>query len=435
MKPPIWAIVGRPNVGKSTLFNRLVGARAAVVSPARGTTRDRLYGRLVWRGRPLTVIDTGGLELAPADRLAAAVQQQVRQALDEATGMVLVCDGQAGLLPADELLADALRRIDRPLLLAVNKLDGAPRVPPDFFRLGFEAFPLSALHGRGIGELLDRLAAGAPEGSAPIEPAARIALVGRQNVGKSSLFNALLREERAIVHERPGTTRDTLTARLHAGGRPLEVLDTAGLRHRRKVRDAVDVYSMARSVGAIERCDVAVLVLDATQGVTRDDKRIAARIADAGRALLVAANKWDLAPRGMRPQAAIERIRRLLPQARYVPVLAVSAKTGYQVPQTLTAAARLLRLMQHGLPPEVCEALVQSLWRAQPPPRVRGRLLSLRAVSWQPGHPPMVELAVAPPLRPPDSYQRYLVHGLMRDPRLAGVPLRLRIRGPRRVAG
>ena len=431
----VWAIVGRPNVGKSTLFNRLLGARAAVVSPVRGTTRDRLYGRLVWRGTPLTLIDTGGMELAPADTLVAAVQRQVRRALADAGGLLFVCDAREGLLPADQLLADALRPANRPITLIVNKVDGPLRVPPEFHALGFDTFPVSALHGLGIGELLDHLAGGARPDAAATAAASldagerlRVALVGRQNVGKSSLLNALLREERAIVHERPGTTRETLEAPLRAQGRALTVLDTAGLRHRRKVREAIDHVSMARTIDALRRCQVAVLVLDAADGATRDDRRIARRILDEGRALLIALNKWDRVAR-VSPRDAAAAVRRALPHAAHAPVLAVSAATGFHVPQLLAAVLRLERLMQRGLDPDACLALVQALWREQPPPRVQGRLPSLQQALWHRGCPPVLELLVRPPGGLLPAYQRYLLHGLARDPRLAGVPVRLRVRG------
>ena len=426
----MWAIVGRPNVGKSTLFNRLVGTRAAITAAERGTTRDRLYGRFEWRGAPLTLIDTGGFEQAPSGTLAAAVQAQVRRALQDADGLVFVCDARDGLLPADHWIADTLRRADRPVVLAVNKTDSAPRIPADFFTLGFDPLPVSALHGRGIGELLDRLVArAAPAAAAPEEPPGiRVALVGRQNVGKSSLLNALLREERAIVHDQPGTTRDTIDAAVRAQGEALTVTDTAGLRHRRKVRDLVDVFAMARTLGAIERCDVAVLVLDAAQGVTRDDKRIARRIADTGRALAVALNKWDLVS-GAAPRAAMDGVRRALPPAAHAPVVAVSAKTGLRVPELLTTVLRLVRLMERGLPAEACASLVHAAWRAQPPSRVRGRLPMLRSVAWRRGRPPVLELSVQPAGLPP-GYQRYLVNALARDPRLAGMPLRLQVRAP-----
>ena len=429
-------------MGKSTLFNRLVGFRKAVVSSSRGTTRDRLYGRVEWRGMPLTLIDTGGMDLAAREGLAEAVQRHVRRALQEADGVLLVCDAQDGPVPADQLILDVLRRTGKPVQLVVNKADRSCDVPPEFFAFGLaRPVAVSALHGLGIGELLDavvdRCAAvrrdedGSDRSSPPAPEAIAVAIVGRQNVGKSSILNALLREERAVVNELPGTTRDVVEAALTVKGQPVCVMDTAGLRHRRKVRDPVDVFSMSRTAGAIDRCEVALVILDATQGVTRDDQRILARVVAKGRGLIVLANKWDLLSR-VSPRAVIAAMRRSLPMAPFVPVLPVSAKTGFQIPKILPTTVQVARAMRQGLTDAACTALLEEAWQAHPPPRMWGRVIRLRQARWIPGRPARVELVTSPLGRLALPYQHYLVKRLAAHPALSGVPLRLVIRAPGR---
>jgi GTP-binding protein len=441
-------IVGRPNVGKSTLFNRLMGVRKAVVSSTKGTTRDRLYGQIEWRGAPLTLIDTGGFEFARGNGLAGAIQHHIQRALQEADGFMLVCDAQEGLVPADEMIMERLRKTGKPVILTVNKTDHRLVVPPEFFSLGLaQPLPVSALHGRGTGELLDHLveqftaplrrppapqrdSVGRDEADAPpprSTPA--IAIVGRQNVGKSSLLNALLREERVIVSEVPGTTRDAIDTHLAVNGKPIILIDTAGLRHRRKVRDPVDLFSMSRALDAIERCDVALVVLDATQGVTRDDQRIITQVNRAGRGLVILVNKWDLI-KGGSERKLTEAIRQACPMASFAPVLAVSAKTGFQVPRSLAAALRVVRAMQEGLPDAECLALLQKAWGAHPPPRIRGRTIRLRQARWVPGRPVRIELLTSPVGRLLLPYQHYLLKRLYALPTLSGVPMRLVVSAP-----
>ena len=438
MKATVIAIIGRPNVGKSTLFNRLIGVRKTVVSSTRGTTRDRIYGRVEWRGLPFTLIDTGGFDFAAAGGLAMAVQQQVQQALHEADACLLVCDAQEGLLPADEMILERLRPFGKPVILAINKMDHRLVVPPEFFSLGITPpFPVSAMHGRGTGELLDHLvkefvrprsAHGPSEVSSP-RPAVAMAIIGRQNVGKSSLLNAFLREERVIVSAMPGTTRDAVDTPLTVDGQPILLIDTAGLRHRRKVRHPVDLFSMSRTLEAIERCDVALLVLDGTQGVTRDDQRIVAKVCDVGRGLMLLVNKWDLV-RGGNEQKLRDAIRRALPFASFAPVLAISAKTGFQVPRALTATLQLIRSMQRGLSEEECTRLMQHAWAAHPPPRFRGRVIRLKQARWLADRPPRLELITSPIGRLPTPYHRHLLKSLHAHPRLAGIPVTLVVKDP-----
>ena len=433
---PVFAIVGRPNVGKSTLFNRLIGRRQAVVAPARGTTRDRLYGRLTWRRSPLTLIDAGGMEFQVRDALADAVQGQLRRALEDADAFLFICDAQEGLLPADEMILERLRPLGKPIVLAVNKADHHLVVPPEFFALGLaEPLAVSALHGRGTGELLDRLIAGvaapaagdrAAAGAAPVG----VAIIGRQNVGKSSLLNALLRDERVVVSDRPGTTRDAVDTVLTVRGMPLALIDTAGLRHRRKVRDPVDLFAMSRSLEAIDRCDVALMVLDATQGVTRDDQRILTQVCRKGRGLILLLNKWDLITRRFSAGALERAVQRAAAFVSFAPVLAVSAKTGFQVSRSLTLVLDVARRMHQGLSDAECLALMQEAWRHQPPPRWRGRVIRLLKARWRSERPVALELTVAPVGRIPTPYRHYLLKAIHASPKFIGVPVQLRLIDP-----
>ena len=485
---PLVVLVGRPNVGKSTLFNRLVGRRQAIVSSSRGTTRDRITGTLEWRGTRLTLMDTGGLEVAwreegspghggggprrgpeetpppnggdgearggppPARRgplrpeeMAAAVQGNVRRALQDADGFVLVCDAQEGLVPADAMIMERLRETGKPIMVAVNKSDRQLLVPPDVFSLGVrQAWAVSALHGRGIGELLDEMVARVPVTPAPpsdsfAPPACAVAIVGRQNVGKSSLVNALLKEERVLVTDVPGTTRDAIDTLLTVDGAAVRLIDTAGLRHRRKVRDPVDTFAMARTIEAIRRCDVALVVLDATQGVTRDDQRILSRVSDAGCGCVLVVNKWDLVSARGSPMAASRRatggalaeaIRRAAPSAAFAPVLAVSAKTGLRVSESLECALRVHQAVQRRIDAAECLTLLKHAWRTQPPPRFRGRAIRLQLVQWLPGRPVRLQLTLSPVGWLSKPYQHYLLKRFFAHPSLSGVPVTLVLNGP-----
>ncbi len=437
-RSPLIAIIGRPNVGKSTLFNRLLGERRAVVSTTSGTTRDRLEGRVEWQRRVLRLLDTGGLEFSRTEGLPASVQRQVRRALEEADGFLFVCDARDGLLPADAMVMDVLRGTGKPVLLAVNKMDERPVVPPDFFSLGAShTAAVSALHGTGTGDLLDvlveRFSPSSAGGSPAAGPNLAIAIVGRQNVGKSSLFNALLRDERAIVSDRPGTTRDAVESILQFQGAAIALIDTAGLRHRRKVTDPIDTFSMSRAMEAIQRCDVALVVLDATQGITSDDRRLLSRLCGTGCGIVVLLNKWDLVQtpgghggrRRLSEDTLAESVRRLLPDASAAPVLPVSAKTGFQVMRAVAEAMRVARALRDGLSDEACTALMRQAWAAHTPPRLRGRAIRLERARWVPGRPARVELATRPIGALPRPYRHYLLKRLHSSPALVGVPVRL----------
>jgi GTP-binding protein len=431
------AIVGRANVGKSTLFNRLIGARKAVVSSTESTTRDRIYGEIQWQGVSLTLIDAGGFEFSKGDMLAQAIQRHLRHALKEADLLLWVCDARSGLLPADLMILDQLRKANKPIALALNKLDERTTIPAEFFSLGLTPIlPISALHGRGIGELLEQLTKGlAPTQITTDEPpytaapkprqAIAVAIVGRQNVGKSSFLNALLREERVIVSPMPGTTRDAVDTMLSVNGQAFLLIDTAGLRHKRKVRDPIDIFSMSRSMEAIARCDVALVVLDATQGVTRDDQRIITKVSETGCGLILLVNKWDLMREKSEQQLRQALVKRF-PSMAWAPVLAVSAITGFHVQQSLALIRQVFQAMRTGLSPEAINETLQAAWRTHPPPRYRGRCIRLIRARWIAEHrPARVELDMHPVSRLPRPYQHYLLKALYASRALTGVPVQL----------
>ncbi len=425
---PIVALVGRPNVGKSTLFNRLLGQRKAITSSVFGTTRDRIYGSIDWRARSITLIDAGGLDLTGGQDVGEAVQSQALRALQEADLLVFVCDAQQGLLPADQLLMDRLRSLNKPVLVTVNKTDRYPTVPPEFFALGAaETFAVSALHGYGTSDLLDHLISRSHQGVAPhVDQVSSvgIAIVGRQNVGKSSLLNALLREDRTVVSEQPGTTRDAIDTPVLVDGRRVVLIDTAGLRHRRKVKNAVDVFSMARSTEAIGRCDVALLLLDARQGVTRDDCRIALQIFETGRGLVVGVNKWDLV-KGTSEEIIERTVQRALIFAGAPPIITVSAKTGLHIQRVMLMSLGVARAMSHSVSDDECHRLVTQAWKDYPPPRFRGRVIQLRRVRYFSDRPSRIELETSPVGWLPQPYRRYLLKRIYRNCRFSGVPLKL----------
>lgn len=472
---PIVAIVGRPNVGKSTLFNRILGQRTAVVEDRARTTRDRLYGAAEWEGRRFIVVDTGGLEARPGDAIEAKVQEQARVAIREADVIVLVVDAAAGLAPGDLEAADLLRSARVPVVVAVNKADNQrlDLEAVEFHRLGWaELHPVSALHGRGTGELLDAIATAlppAPEGTgaaeegaldaaalAAAEAAARagaepgsaaaawdaqvaadaerarrpvaVAILGRPNVGKSSLLNALLGEERTIVSEIPGTTRDAIDTALERGGQAVTLIDTAGIRRRGKVASgpAAERFSTLRALRALSRAEVAILVVDAAEGLTAQDAHIAGYVVEEGRGLVVALNKWDLVEKDGRTfDGYVAAIRGETPFLDFAPVVAVSARTGLRVGRALDAALQIAAERRRRVPTgELNRELAEAAFRNEPP-MVRGRRPKLFYGT---------QASVAPPTfvvfaRHADavhfSYRRYLENRLRGAFGFEGTPIRI----------
>ena len=393
---PQIAVVGFPNVGKSTLVNRLAGGREAVVHRDAGVTRDRKELDCEWNGRRFRLVDTGGVDLAAEDSLSVAVQRQAREAIADSAVVVLVVDARAGLRQGDAEVAEILRRGDVPVVVVANKIDepGDAYLAAEFHRLGLgDPYPVSAAHGHGTGDLLDRLVDLTEDGPEPAgdEVASlRLAVIGRPNVGKSSLVNAFLGTERVIVSELAGTTRDAIDTELEFDGRGLVLVDTAGLRRRTKVAGTVAYYAQLRSERAADRADVALVVCDASDGVTSEDLRIAELAMRSGCATLVALNKWDVGETDLEDATArLSKRVRLRP-----PVIACSALTGRNVPKLLERSIELADRRASRIPTPELNRFVQDVLASRPPPAKRGRRLRLYYAAQVGRRPPRFAIQV-----------------------------------------
>ncbi len=429
MSGHIVAIVGRPNVGKSTLLNRLAGRRIAVVADLPGTTRDRIFAPVSWEGRDLTVVDTGGWQSQPQSSLEEKVRYQVEAAIARADAIIFMVDGREGPIAADEEIADWLRQADRPTILVVNKVD-SPRQEeqvPDFYRLGTgEPVPISAHHNRGIRPLMDTLLASLPEGPAPTARAdqTRLAIVGRPNVGKSTLLNALLGDERAIVDDSPGTTRDSLDAVIRWHRREVVLVDTAGIKRRGRIGAGVDYYSMLRALQAINRCDVALLLVDAGEFITAQDMHIAGYVIEAGKGMMLAVNKWDLVPEEQRREFKKQAERRLR-FAPHTPIVYISAHTKQGVSKILPQAWEIWEERQKQVPQTEVSELVKEATATHPPPRTGSRRMRIFRAYQDESDAATFVFEVNDPRLIHFSYHRYLENKLREGLGFRGVPLRL----------
>jgi GTP-binding protein len=416
-------------VGKSTLLNRLAGRRVAVVADLPGTTRDRVFVSVSWQGRELTVVDTGGWQAEPQGSLEHKVKQQVEAAIAEADAIIFLADVKDGAITADEEIAEVLRTADKPVILAVNKVDSVKQrnQVADFYRLGMgEPIAISAHHNQGMDELMDAVLASLPSGSVSMaEPTeAKLAIVGRPNVGKSTLLNALLGEERAIVHESPGTTRDSLDAIVNWADKKVLVVDTAGIRRRGRVDAGVDYYSVLRALQAINRCDVALLLIDATEFVTAQDMHIASYIIEAGKGMIVVVNKWDLIPQEQR-QEFKQNLERRLRFAWYAPIIYVSAKLGQGVNRILPQAWDIWRERQKRISQEEIDKVVEQAIGNHPPPRAGSRQLQVIRAYQDESRPATFVIEVNEPGLVHFSYRRYLENRLRQAFSFDGVPVKL----------
>jgi GTP-binding protein len=429
---PTVAIVGRPNVGKSTLFNRILGGRPAIVSERPGTTRDRHFGDAEWQGRHFWVMDTGGLVPESDDSMDRAIRQQVEFALAESEVVVFLVDGREGVHPVDQAIAERLRRARASVVLAVNKLDDLERSTAhlEFYQLGFgDPLGVSAAIGKGSGDLLDAVVERLP----PYDPAESedmigVAVVGRPNVGKSSLVNRLLGEERHVVAAEAGTTRDAIDSLLRYRGKSLNFIDTAGLRRKAKVQDDLEFYSTLRTERAVERAQVCVLVVDATLGLHNQDLRIATEAWDRGCGLVVAVNKWDLveekdantAHRGQ------EELIEKAPFLRNVPFVYLSALTGQRARKVLDHILEVAEAREQRIPTAEVNRVLATLLERSGPPQKPGEEVKLLYASQIGVAPPTFAIVSNRPRDVPESYQRYLANGFREVWPFPGSPLRLK---------
>jgi GTP-binding protein len=429
---PVIAIVGRPNVGKSTLFNRLIGRRQSLVRDVPGVTRDRLYGTVSFERWQATVVDTGGFEPTPTSDVMAAVRKQVLFAIEEADAIVFVVDAREGITPVETEIAAILRRSRHPVIVAANKVDGAAQEAQaaESYRLGFApVLTVSAEHGRGVAELLEAVRALAPPPLvAPEAGGTRVAVVGRPNVGKSSLVNAVLGHERVLVHEAPGTTRDSVDTPLSFRGRSYLLIDTAGIRRKGRVSEALEKLSVIMALKSLERCQVAVLLIDASEGVTAQDAHIAGYAHDAGRAVVVTVNKWDLVPPQTVTKAdVVGQIYDRLPFLDYAPVGFTSALKSTGLAELFDQIDRVAAEAQRRLQPGELLTIFRQAVERRPmsPGGVPFRIHSVQQVAVS---PPTFALRVNLPDKIHFSYERYLVNSLRHAQGFEGSPIRLLFR-------
>lgn len=445
MPKPIVAIVGRPNVGKSMLFNRLVEERLAIVSTTAGTTRDRLYGDVEFAGREFIVVDTGGLALddradlpgTPAAMLAG-IRAQARVAIDEADAVVFIVDVEQGISPNDSAIAETLRvrQSRKPVYLVVNKCDNDTRIQNavEFFQLGLgEPMPISALHGSGVGDLLDKIITDLPPDT-PVEPSAvpHVAIVGRPNVGKSSLLNAILGEERAMVSDIPGTTRDAIDTELIWGDQKIVLIDTAGLRKRGQIDLGIDRYSALRAIRAIQRADVALLVIDANAGILAQDQHVASYILVEGKGVVIVINKWDLIEKDQNTMDEFtQRIRAQLDFIAYAPVVFVSAKTHQRVRHVVERALAVRESFRLRVPTHELNELVREATMKHAPASKGKRGLKFFYATQVEGTPPTFVFFVNDKRLVHFTYERYLENQLRERWSFEGVPVKLIFRNRR----
>jgi GTPase len=436
MNKPIVALVGRPNVGKSTFFNRLIGERKAIIEDLPGTTRDRLYGDSFWNGREFTVVDTAGILFGdddpnlPLTEITRRVREQAQFAISEADAIIFMVDGREGMTGADEEVAHLLQSTNKPVVLAVNKCDSQERNldAVEFYALSLgDPIPMSAFHGLGTGDVLDQVVESFPpsDPDAEEEPHLKIAIVGRPNVGKSSLLNKLLGEERSVVSAVPGTTRDTIDTTIIYHGKKVTLIDTAGIRRAGKIERGIEKYAVIRTLKAIERCDVALLLIDAIEGVTAQDTHIAGMVLDAKKGLAILVNKWDAIEKDNQTYYQFEdQVREAFKFVSYAPLQFISALTGQRVSQLVQLAFDIYDQRQKRVPTHELNQFLREAVRAQPPMAVK-KGAHLR-----------IYYAVQPQIEPPVflfftndgelvhwSYGRYLENRLRERYDFGGTPI------------
>jgi len=449
MSKPVVAIIGRPNVGKSTLFNRLTGKRTAIIEDFPGVTRDRIYGECEWIGQRFTVVDTGGLEPASKDQMLSLMREQTQIAVEEADAIVFLMDGREGLVPSDYEVVELLRKVQKPVFYVVNKID-APKHEErilEFYKLGVEKlYPISAEHGYRVDELLDEICNSLPAGGAvKHEPAAglpeegegetepiKIAVVGRPNVGKSSLVNYLLGEKRVLVSEQPGTTRDSVDTEVTLNHRRYILIDTAGIRRKSRIDQPIERYSVVRAFRSLERSDVALLMIDAVEGVTDQDARIAGRAHEMGRGCILVVNKWDLVEKDDTTVGRyVEALRDHLKYLDYAPILFVSALTGQRVYKIIETVDAVFAEYTKKVPTSELNQILEVSVKNYPPPSFHGRHVKLFYTTQVGVKPPTFIVFCNYPQAIHFSYRRYLENRIREHLGFVGTPLRLIFRSRR----
>lgn len=425
---PVVSILGRPNVGKSTLFNRLIGERKAIVHDLPGVTRDRHYGETYWNGHDFTLIDTGGYIPEDPDVFAKGIREQVHIAIEESDVLVFVVDVTAGITDMDKQVADILRRSDKPVMVVTNKADNPERGwgASEFYALGFEdVFALSAVNGTGTGDFLDVLVCKLPTDATPdTDERPKLAIIGRPNVGKSSLVNALLGEERSIVTDIAGTTRDSINSILKVGDKEYVLVDTAGLRRKAKVQENIEFYSTIRTEKAIRECDVAILLIDAVHGFEAQDARVLLEAERFNKGLLVLLNKWDLVEKETNTlKEYTQAIFAKMPNLTYVPILSVSAKSGQRLPKILEEVDAILEERKRKISTSHLNQFLEIITRDNPPPMARGTALKIKYATQVKANPPVFAFFMNKPEELPANYRRYIENRLRQEFSFRGVPI------------
>jgi len=440
---PILAVVGRPNAGKSTLFNRLTRERKAIVDDLPGVTRDRNYGEVEWYGKRFLLIDTGGFEPDPETELRRHIQEQSRLAMEEADVILYLFDGKAGLNPLDRDAVKLLRRVEKPVFFAVNKIDTQSKEAAlyEFYALGLnEIFPLSTDHGLGLSELMDRVVSAFPaglDGDAGEDEEKRaspmcLAIVGRPNVGKSTLANRLLGYERSVVDSLPGTTRDAVDSPFAWRGEQYTLVDTAGIRRKARIVDRIERYSVIRSLGSVERGDLIIHLLDGPEGVTDQDAQILAYAFQRGKGLVLAVNKWDLVPQEQKDTKSYsEQVYRKLSFVDFAPLVFISALSGHGIQRIMEAVQRVAQSYESRIRTSTLNQALHELFKRHSPPLNQGRQVKFFYATQIAQRPPTFMLFVNSPKGIGPDYQRYLIHHLRQGLKLEGTPVRLVLRARR----
>jgi len=431
---PIVAVVGRPNVGKSTFFNRVIGRRVAIVDDRPGVTRDRNFARVDWAGRHFFIVDTGGLIEGSDEPMDRAVREQALAAVTEADAIIFLVDAKSGPHPMDERIAEILRKASKSVLLVVNKVDNLPEDTSwlDFWSLGIgEPIPVAASSGKGTGDLLDRVLAAFPDapgaGRQPHE--IRVAVVGRPNVGKSSYVNRIFGQELVVVSEKEGTTRDPVDSPLTYHGRTLVFVDTAGLRRQSRVKDSLEYYSSLRTARVLQEADMALVLLDATEGLHVQDLKIAEMACQSGCGVVLVVNKWDLVEKDTQTASHFEkRAHERAPFLRWVPFLFTSTLTGQRVHKALDLVLQVEEQRERRIETHEVNDALEELMRRQPPPHSRGRQVKLRYGTQVSVKPPTFVLFSNLPREIPDHYIRYVMNGFRERWGFLGSPIRIQLR-------